>query len=64
MSTYTVTCRGGLLTKAGLLPMGASVEMSEKDANSLPGGTVALKAPEPKPTPKNETAKAAKDAKP
>lgn len=68
MPSYIVKCRGGLQSKAGLKPTGSTVEMSEKDALSLPLGTVELapvKAepkPEPKPNPKSD-AKASKDSK-
>lgn len=68
MPSYIVTCRGGLQSKAGLKPTGSIVEMSEKDALSLPLGTLApapVKAEpkaEPKPTPKSD-AKASKDSK-
>ena len=40
MPAFLITCRGGLRSKAGLLPTGSTVEMSEKDAASLPVGTV------------------------
>ena len=65
MPNYTVICRGGLAGKGGLKPTGSVVDMSEKDAASLPPGTVELKsAPvESKPTPKTE-AKASKESKP
>jgi hypothetical protein len=68
MPSYIVTCRGGLQSKAGLKPTGSIVEMSEKDALSLPPGTVELapvkveSKPEPKPNPKSD-AKASKDSK-
>lgn len=65
MPSYIVTCRGGLSSKGGLKPTGSVVEMSEKDAASLPVGTVELKSMpvESKPTPKTE-AKASKESKP
>lgn len=62
---YTIICRGGLNNgKAGTKPTGSTIEMSEKDANGLPPGTVEL-APQPvapKPTPKHEP-KGSKDTK-
>lgn len=66
MPNYTITCRGGLVGPKGVVrAIGSVVEMSEKDAASLPPGTVELKsAPvESKPTPKTE-AKASKESKP
>lgn len=44
MSLYTVTCRGALRTKSGPVSTGGDVEMSDAEANSLPPGSVALKA--------------------
>ena len=45
MPSYIVTARGGLFGKT-LKVTGSTVEMSEKDALSLPPGTVeAIKAP-------------------
>lgn len=65
MPSYLVTCHGGLSTRLGLKPVGSVVEMSEKDAASLPVGTVGQKLAEikpmdVKPTPKPE-AKASKE---
>lgn len=61
MPKYTVSCRGGLTTRSGLIPEGGTVEMSEKDADSLPLNTV-KKLEEPKkadskPEPKKEGGK-------
>lgn len=67
MPSYTVTCEGGLFTAKTLKPTGSVVEMSEKDAASLPLGTVELLA---RPTPPVEIkpfkseAKASKESKP
>lgn len=40
MPRYTITARGGLLSRAGLAPTGAVVEMTAAAAASLPLGTV------------------------
>lgn len=42
MPRFTILARGGLLSRAGLAPQGSVVEMSDKDAASLPPGTVEL----------------------
>jgi hypothetical protein len=54
MPLFKVIVRGGLLTGKKLIKEGESVELSEKDAASLPTGTVELaeSRPDPKPTPK------------
>lgn len=44
MPNYTVTARGGLLSRTGLVPTGAVVEMSEAAAASLPAGSVERRA--------------------
>lgn len=44
MPSYTVTARGGLLSRTGIAPTGAVVEMSEAAAASLPAGSVELRA--------------------
>lgn len=64
MPSYIVTCRGGLQFKSGTKPTGSIVEMAEKDALSLPPGTVEP-APETKPEKPNPKpdAKASKDTK-
>lgn len=58
MPLYTVVSRGGLITPKGQpnIPQGKTCEMTEKEAASLPPGTVELvpaKA-EVKPEPKKE----------
>lgn len=60
MPKYTVTCRGGLQFKSGLKPTGAVVELSEKDAASLPPGTV---EPVAEAAPKPEEQKPSKEKK-
>jgi hypothetical protein len=57
MPLYKITVRGGLISGKKQLKQGESVELSEKDAASLPLGTVELiePKPEPKPTPKLES---------
>ena len=42
MPSYIVTCRGAFVTAKGIKSAGDTVEMSEKDAASLPPGTVSL----------------------
>jgi hypothetical protein len=55
MPKYTVTCRGGLGCGDNQKKTGSVVEMSEKDAASLPPGTVeALKSEPVKAEPKKE----------
>lgn len=46
MPAYVITCRGGLLVGKSLKPTGTTVELSAKDAASLPSGSVEL-APAP-----------------
>lgn len=74
MPRYTVTARGGLLSRAGLTPQGSVVEMSETAAASLPAGTVELlleapvlppaPAPSPAPTTSTEAPKGRKGKSP
>ena len=42
MPRYTITTRGGLLSRTGVAPQGSVVEMSAAEAASLPPGTVEL----------------------
>lgn len=42
MPRFTVITHGGLLSRAGLTPQGAVVEMTSEAAASLPPGTVEL----------------------
>jgi hypothetical protein len=51
MPLYTVVCRGGLVTPKGQpnIPQGKTCEMTEKEAASLPPGTVELVATKPEP---------------
>lgn len=57
MPLYKVTVRGGLISGKKHLKQGEQLELSEKDAHTLPLGTVELieSKPEPKPTPKLES---------
>lgn len=42
MPLYVITVRGGLLGRGGLKPEGSTIELSAKDASSLPPGSVEL----------------------